>query len=81
MIIDINIIGLIECLIFFAVGVFAGVLAVIANRKKCEWEITGDNRAYLTTCGQLLQHSYIEVETDKDLKFCPFCGKEIEVVE
>ena len=45
---------------------------------KCVWEFDSneDQEHYDTACGHAFWFSY--TKRDKEFKFCPYCGKEIE---
>ena len=47
-------------------------------KDKCVWEYTtNDMDYYETSCNNAFQFNY--GEKDDNFKYCPYCGKEIEV--
>ena len=50
---------------------------MIMSDKKCQWQ---EDVAFDTLCG--MKHQFMaDGPVENGYKYCPYCGKEIEVVE
>lgn len=46
---------------------------------KCSWEYRDCLESYLTSCNGTFTFLNAMLADNPDFKFCPYCGKEIEV--